>query len=623
MNDFARKTSDKPWITQKFKVLIKERNAAFTRGDEVSYRRLRNQVNRLRITLQNKYYNKHIEILKKNDPRKWWRSIKNICGIDTVDSSFFDQMTFRGNTITPSDLPDVINNFLFDISESIPPVDGKFLNDLRSSLVESPRSFVVSEYAVYRALNRIKTSSVPGPDLLSSRLLPHLSDICAAPLCSIINLSIRQGIVPWQWKLSRVTPVPKCNHVQRLDDDIRPISITPCLAKIAESFMSSYFNDHFNDFIDDNQFGSTKGRSTTLALIKFSHDLFVASDNSANIIRVLFIDFSKAFDLIDHNKLKHKMIQNNFPPHITAWSISFLENRNQFVRIGNTVSSAIGLNAGCPQGTLSGPNNFKLFINDLTFSLPYIKYVDDTTVASISNDPDDPALQQALDDLCSWCGVNSMKINVNKTKEMVIYFGRRFQLSNIPMLKAINDASVARVNCFKLLGVHFSADLNWKQHVDFMLDKVAKRIYYIYLLTRAGVNSNHVVEVYCSIIRSVLEYASPVWHPGLTKTQSKSIECIQKRCLRVIYPDLNYKEALFVSGLLRLSERREISARDLFNQIKRPDHTLHYLLTPRISPATAELNKDKLRSCYPFEIPRAKTSRLNKSFIAYCLTNRF
>ena len=153
-------------------------------------------------------------------------------------------------------------------------------------------------------------------------------------------------------------PVPKCNPVERLEDDIRPISITPCLAKIAESFMSSYFNDHFNDFIDDNQFGSTKGRSTTLALIKFSHDLFVASDNSANIIRVLFIDFSKAFDLVDHNKLMHKMIQNNFPPHITAWSISFLENRNQFVRIGNTVSSVIGLNAGCPQGTLSGPNNF-------------------------------------------------------------------------------------------------------------------------------------------------------------------------------------------------------------------------------------------------------------------------
>ena len=118
---------------------------------------------------------------------------------------------------------------------------------------------------------------------------------------------------------------------------------------------------------------------------------------------------------------------------------------------------------------------------------------------------------------------------------MVIYFGKRFESSNIPMLNAMNDVSIASVNCFKLLGVYFSADLNWKHHVDFMLNKVAKRIYYIYLLTRAGVNSKHIVEVYCSIIRSVLEYASPVWHPGLTKAQSKSIECIQKRCLRVIF----------------------------------------------------------------------------------------
>ena len=91
----------------------------------------------------------------------------------------------------------------------------------------------------------------------------------------------------------------------------------------------------------------------------------------------------------------------------------------------------------------------------------------------------------------------------------------------------------------------------------------------------------------------------------------------------MIFPDLNYKEALFVSGLLKLSERREISARDLFNQIKRPEHTLNYLLTPKVSHAIFGINNDKLRSCYPFEIPRAKTSRLNKSFIVYCLNNRF
>ncbi len=98
---------------------------------------------------------------------------------------------------------------------------------------------------------------------------------------------------------------------------------------------------------------------------------------------------------------------------------------------------------------------------------------------------------------------------------------------------------------------------------------------------RAGINSTeYVVSVYCSLIRSILEYASPVWHAGLTKTQSDRIEGIQKRCLKIVFPDLSYDEVLFVSGLEKLSVRREKHARDLFNDIKQPGNVLNYLLTP-------------------------------------------
>jgi hypothetical protein len=74
-----------------------------------------------------------------------------------------------------------------------------------------------------------------------------------------------------------------------------------------------------------------------------------------------------------------------------------LEKRLQYVRIGSHVSDVRELNAGAPQGTIAGPNDFKVLINDLHFELPYIKYVDDTTVASVSRDPDNPALQDAAD----------------------------------------------------------------------------------------------------------------------------------------------------------------------------------------------------------------------------------
>ena len=71
--------------------------------------------------------------------------------------------------------------------------------------------------------------------------------------------------------------------------------------------------------------------------------------------------------------------------------------------------------------------------------------------------------------------------------------------------------------------------MTWSHHVDFILKKAAKRIYFIYLLVKSGLKSSDVVSVYCSVIRSVLEYASPVWHPGLTTAQSKLIEGVQKR----------------------------------------------------------------------------------------------
>ena len=132
--------------------------------------------------------------------------------------------------------------------------------------------------------------------------------------------------------------------------------------------------------MDANQFGSAKGRSTTLALIKFSHILFDAADDSTNIVRVLFVDFRKAFELIDNNVFCNKLIANMFPPHLSLWSLSFLCDRCQFVKIGHNCSKVMYVNAGAPQGTRAGPNDFNLMINYLHFELPYVKYVDDVSL---------------------------------------------------------------------------------------------------------------------------------------------------------------------------------------------------------------------------------------------------
>ena len=122
--------------------------------------------------------------------------------------------------------------------------------------------------------------------------------------------------------MARVTPIPKSKPKRNIENDIRPISVTCSVSRVAEHFVSKIFDDHFDDVLDDNQFGTTKGRSTTLALIKFSHELLLAADDHQTIIKVLFIDFRKAFEMIDHSILRRKLANYEFTPQISTWMLS-------------------------------------------------------------------------------------------------------------------------------------------------------------------------------------------------------------------------------------------------------------------------------------------------------------
>ena len=162
---------------------------------------------------------------------------------------------------------------------------------------------------------------------------------------------------------------------------------------------------------------------------------------------------------------------------------------------------------------------------------------------------------------------NRMILNTDKTKEMVIYFGKRIVKDEIKVT-CIQTVAIERVDTFKLLGVIFSSDLTWGKHVDYIVTKASRRLYVIYQLIRAGIPVADAIVVYCSLIRSILEYACQVWHCGLTKSQSDDIENVQRRCLRIIFRELSYKDALQITELDLLSIRREKSVIKLFNEIK-------------------------------------------------------
>ena len=152
-------------------------------------------------------------------------------------------------------------------------------------------------------------------DAISNSLLISLADVLAAPIASVINSSIRTGCVPAQWKMSRLTLVPKVRPAIKIESDFRPIAISCPIASLADRIVVRHFNDHFSYYQDSNQFGVTSERSAVglLALAKLCDILFHESNNFVNTIRNLFVDFSKAFDLINHNTLSDKFDQYEFP----------------------------------------------------------------------------------------------------------------------------------------------------------------------------------------------------------------------------------------------------------------------------------------------------------------------
>ncbi len=111
---------------------------------------------------------------------------------------------------------------------------------------------------------------------------------------------------------------------------------------------------------------------------------------------------------LHHNNIMNGGLGCN---HVTVWSLDFLYNLSQFVKLGDSVSDTVMVNAGTAQGTVSGPNNFKMLINHLKFSASYMKYVDDTTVYAISSDVGDMLLQVAADDLVKWSRINGSVTN--------------------------------------------------------------------------------------------------------------------------------------------------------------------------------------------------------------------
>ena len=191
-------------------------------------------------------------------------------------------------------------------------------------VIDVPDEYIISSEAVELAVSVINEHKSVGPDKIPNWVLKDCASIISNPVCSIFNSSIfnssiREGHVPKLWKSAEVLPLAKTPQPQSIDSNLRPMSLTPVISKVLEGFVFNWIARIVMPHIDPYQLGSLKRSSTTHALIHLLHNWLSALEEPNTFIRTCMIDFSKAFDRIDH-----KLRLLNVPPVLLNWCASFL-----------------------------------------------------------------------------------------------------------------------------------------------------------------------------------------------------------------------------------------------------------------------------------------------------------
>ena len=206
-----------------------------------------------------------------------------------------------------------------------------------------------------------------------------------------------------------------------------------------------------------------------------------------------------------------------------------------------------------------------------------------------------------------WSKANGLSLNAEKCKELRIDF-KKIKQPFDPVL--VGGEALPIVESVKILGLVMTGTLQWKDNIRESIKKANKRLYFIVLLKRAGVNVNDVLNFYCTVIRPVLEYCAQAFHHSIPKYLADELETVQKRVLKILSPVMTYCEALEYYRLPTLFQRREDMCDKLFTSIiKDPMHKLHHLLPPKNE------TDYSFRTNRYFNMYVTRTNRFHNSFI--------
>ncbi|KAG6446943.1 hypothetical protein O3G_MSEX004647 [Manduca sexta] len=439
-------------------------------ADYHSFSILRNRAVSIEKTCFNKYMDK-IENSIVKDPKKFWSYVKS-----KRNSNTFPNVMHYGDVLASTGL-EISNLFATYFHSTFQKPDSVVLdvnvplsNVSSSSEITSINTINVCQSRVLKLLKSLDLSKSGGPDFIPPIFIVNCADSIVVPLCILFQRSLSEGLLPNIWKSSFVTPVFKKGNRSDITN-YRPISKICLFSKVLERLVHTEVYAALQCSYGDEQHGFLKKRSTTTNLI-LSHDFISHGMEKCPQIDVIYTDYSKCFDLIDHKLLLDKLFLAGIHGDLYRWFSSYIDNRTQAVVLYGYTSDWIHVPSGVPQGSILGPLLFTLFISDVKncFQHSYILlYADDMKVhKKVQNIFDTLYLQEDLNRFELYCIKNKLKLNIDKCFH--ITFTRRQSI--IGSSYKLNNQSIAKVNSIRDLGIIQDSKLLFDQHVDNIVKKL-------------------------------------------------------------------------------------------------------------------------------------------------------